>query len=290
MNRRVEGATRDAGATAGTAALTLALDQTELVQEKVEECAAELSLLNMACQQELADSPPSPCIELAIHQSDAVQLKVQACVDELATINDVLTEEIEERKDLEHELSITNNALQKSRIQEKRARHIAMHDAVTGLPTLTLFQDRLQNAIEQARRHEWRLAVMFIDLDGFKSINDTHGHDIGDQLLKLVARRLRTAVRGGDTVCRRSGDEFLILMLEAKSEANAANFAEKIIAHVAQPCELDGLALTIRFSVGIAICPDDAQTPADLLKQADIAMYTAKRLKHSPVLFSQVAA
>ncbi len=290
MKTQVDDAKRDAGPPSETTALTLALDQTELVQEKVGECAAELTLLSVACQQELADCAPSPCIELAIHQSDSVQLKVQACVAELAAINDVLTEEIEERKDLEHELSMTHSALQKSRIKEKRTRHLSLHDAVTGLPTLTLFQDRLQNAIGQARRHQWRLAVMFIDLDGFKSINDTHGHDTGDQLLKRVARRLRTAVRGGDTACRRSGDEFLVLMLEAKNEANAAIFAAKIIAQVAQPCELDGIALTVRFSVGIAIYPDDAQTPADLIKQADIAMYAAKRLKRSPVLFSQVAA
>jgi diguanylate cyclase (GGDEF)-like protein len=153
---------------------------------------------------------------------------------------------------------------------------------------MTLFKDRLENALSQAQRHDWRLAVMFIDLDAFKSINDRYGHDVGDRVLQLVARRLEALVRGGDTVSRRGGDEFLFLMLEAKDEANAVAFAGTLIERIGEACEVDGSSLTVSSSVGIALYPEDGSTAQELLKHADFAMYAAKQQKKGVVLHSQL--
>ena len=271
------------------APLIRALDQSEQVKDKVEECAAELSSVNAVLKEEIADGVPLHVVESALGMSEEVEVKVLQCAEDLATVNDTLAEEIDERKDLEHQLSKSTAALSQSKVQERKLRHLALHDAATNLPNLALFNDRLRNGLAQAKRHEWRLAVMFIDLDDFKGINDTHGHDVGDQVLRMVAQRLQTFVRGGDTVSRRGGDEFLFLMLEAKDENNAANLAAKIIDNVAQPCEVGGVNLTVRPSIGIALYPEDGQSVQELLKNADIAMYAAKQQKSGRALYGQVA-
>jgi diguanylate cyclase (GGDEF)-like protein len=131
---------------------------------------------------------------------------------------------------------------------------------------------------------------MFIDLDGFKGINDAHGHVVGDGVLQMVAQRLKALVRGGDTVSRRSGDEFLCLMLEAQDENTAANLAAKIIDHVAQPYEFEGIMVTVRPSIGIALYPEDGQSEQALLENADSAMYAAKQQKSGCALYSQIAS
>lgn len=173
-------------------------------------------------------------------------------------------------------------------MSEQAALHDALHDEITGLPNLALFNDRLRNALAQASRHGWRLAVMFIDFDDFKVINDTHGHDVGDRVLVTVADRLRSQVRSGDTVGRRSGDEFLVLMLEAKDSNSACLFAQKLITRLADPCEVDQVKLFVRASVGICMYPEDGQSAPVLLKCADLAMYAAKRQKKGCELFSRV--
>lgn len=271
------------------APLTRALDQSEQVRDKVEECAAELSSVNAVLKEEITDGVPLDQVERALDMSEGVEVKVQQCAEDLAAVNDALAEEIDERKDLEHQLSKTTAALSRSKAQERKSRHLALHDPVTGLSNLTLFNDRLRNGLAQAQRHGWRLAVMFIDLDEFKGINDRHGHDIGDRVLQMAAQRLQTFVRGGDTISRRGGDEFLFLMLEAKDETNAANLAAKIIDNVAQPCEVEGVKLTVRSSIGIALYPEDGQSVQELLKNADIAMYAAKQQKSGRALYSRVA-
>lgn len=165
-----------------------------------------------------------------------------------------------------------------------RARHEALHDDITGLPNATLFKDRLKHALAQARRHSWQAAVMFIDLDGFKKVNDTHGHDIGDAELRMVADRLKEFVRGGDTVSRRSGDEFLFVMLEAQNEDNARTMAQRIISVIASPAVVDGVEISVQASIGLAMFPEHGTTAAALLKHADLAMYQAKRQSSGAVL------
>ncbi|MEP7225741.1 MAG: GGDEF domain-containing protein [Gemmatimonadales bacterium] len=271
------------------APLIRALDQSEQVKDKVEQCAVELSSVNAVLKEEITDGVPLDQVERALDMSEEVEVKVQQCAEDLATVNDALAEEIDERNNMERQLLKSAAALSQSKVQERKLRHLALHDATTSLPNLALFNDRLRNGLAQAKRHEWRLAVMFIDLDDFKGINDAHGHDVGDQVLQLVAQRLQTFVRGGDTVSRRGGDEFLFLMLEAKDENNAANLAAKIIDNVAQPCEVEGVKLTVRASIGIAVYPEDGRSVQELLKNADIAMYAAKQQKSGRALYGQVA-
>jgi diguanylate cyclase (GGDEF)-like protein len=264
--------------------LVNALNQSEEIKDKVEECAQELSSVNAILKEEIIDKLPLEQVERALHQSEQVEDKVRECADDLSLVNQALTEEIRERRKLERKLAVsqieladTQAELSDTQAQEKRARHLAFHDVVTGLPNRNLFNDRLRNALSQARRHSWRLAVMFIDLDKFKVINDSYGHVSGDKVLKIVAERLQTLVRDADTVGRQGGDEFLYLMLEVKDDADAAHAARKIIECIAQPCEFDGLKLTVKPSIGIAFYPEDGRSALVLVKNADSAMYKAKQ-------------
>jgi diguanylate cyclase (GGDEF)-like protein/PAS domain S-box-containing protein len=152
----------------------------------------------------------------------------------------------------------------------------AYHDLLTGLPNRALFKDRLAQAIANARRHGLLLAVMFLDLDRFKSVNDTLGHLVGDELLQLVSQRLRHCLREGDTLARIGGDEFMLLLPHIRTRDNAAYIAEKILAALKTPFHLNGHELYISASIGIAIYPDDGITHETLIKHADIAMYSAK--------------
>lgn len=269
--------------------LARVLDQSENVQDKVEEAGEDLANVNATLKQDPAMTGAQRReVKQALAKSAQVEVKVQESADELVSVNNALAEEIDERADLEHQLSRSKTALSASRAQEKQSRHDALHDGVTGLSNLTLFKDRLENALSQAKRHDWRLAVMFIDLDAFKSINDRYGHDVGDRVLQLVARRLEALVRAGDTVSRRGGDEFLFLMLEAKDEVNAVNFAGMLIERIGEACEVDGASLTVSSSIGIAMYPEDGRTAQELLKHADLAMYAAKQQKIGVVLHSQM--
>ena len=264
--------------------LVMALNQSEQVKGKVEECAQELSSINEVLKQGVTEHLPLEQVEQALAQSKDVEVKSQEAADDLSLVNRALGKEISERKTLERELveskielADTQAQLSDTQVQEKEARHSSLHDAVTGLPNRVLLADRLQNALAQAGRHAWRFAVMFIDLDRFKNINDSHGHDAGDKVLKLVAQRLQSSVRGADSVGRQGGDEFLYLMLEVNDETDVANAAAKLIENISQPCEFDGLKLTVKPSIGIALYPLDGKSASVLLKNADTAMYRAKQ-------------
>ncbi len=261
------------------APLSRALGQAEQVHDKVEQAAVDLSSVNAVLKDEIAQGVPLAKVETALDQSEVIEVHIQEAAADLVAVNDALADEIDERRHLEDQLSESDAALSQSRADERRSRHSALHDAVTGLPNLTLFHDRLSNALAQAERHAWLLAVMFIDLDDFKGVNDTHGHDTGDRVLQVVAQRLQAIVRAGDTVSRRSGDEFLVLMLEAKDRSNVAAFAARITDRVAEACDVDGAKVTVRASIGIALYPEDGRSAQVLLKYADAAMYSAKQQK-----------
>jgi diguanylate cyclase (GGDEF)-like protein len=154
--------------------------------------------------------------------------------------------------------------------------HLAYHDTLTNLPNRNLLQDRLQMAIIQAKRINDIVAVMFLDLDSFKSINDTLGHHVGDLLLKAVADRLTWCIRKGDTVARMGGDEFMVILPDLGHALNAATIANKIIYTLQQPFSICGYKLSTTASIGISIYPLDADDKDSLIKQADIAMYLAK--------------
>jgi diguanylate cyclase (GGDEF)-like protein/PAS domain S-box-containing protein len=152
----------------------------------------------------------------------------------------------------------------------------AYHDLLTGLPNRALFNDRVSQAISQARRHGQALAVMFLDMDRFKVVNDTLGHLVGDGLLQGMAQRLRGSLREGDTLARIGGDEFMLLLPHVRSRDNAAFIAQKIIASLKHPFYIDGHEIYSGMSIGIAIYPDDGDTLETLIKHADLAMYHAK--------------
>lgn len=159
---------------------------------------------------------------------------------------------------------------------EERIRHMAQHDALTDLPNRALFSNRLQHELARARRHGERFALIFLDLDKFKPINDNFGHATGDRLLQEVAQRLRDAIRASDTVGRIGGDEFVVLMPELAGSGDALGLAEKIRSILRQPFFIDGRELVISCSLGIAIYPDDGADEIELSRSADEAMYRAK--------------
>jgi diguanylate cyclase (GGDEF)-like protein/PAS domain S-box-containing protein len=158
----------------------------------------------------------------------------------------------------------------------KKLARLALHDTLTDLPNRTLFGDRLDQALARADRNGNSVAVLFVDLDRFKPVNDSLGHAAGDQLLQAVAGRLRTCVRSSDTICRYGGDEFLILLAYVASHEDAAVCADKVKSAFDTPYEINAQKLCLTSSIGIATFPEDALDAVTLLKCADIAMYEAK--------------
>ncbi len=161
--------------------------------------------------------------------------------------------------------------------QQEAVQYLAYHDTLTGLPNRRLLIDRLELALGLAERHGRNLALMFLDLDHFKQINDCYGHEGGDELLKGVARRLATATRDTDTIARQSGDEFVILLPEIDSAADAEQVAQRILGALRAPLPVQGQTLAASVSIGIALYPGDADSADGLMRQADLAMYAAKQ-------------
>jgi diguanylate cyclase len=153
----------------------------------------------------------------------------------------------------------------------------SQRDLLTNIPNRVLMLERLESAIISARRRKNRIAVLFLDLDHFKEINDTLGHATGDKVLQLVASRLEAAIRESDTACRYGGDEFLILLAEISQSADAEQIAEKIIKALEVPACIDDKTLHLAISIGIAIYPDDGKDAAALIDCADKAMYFSKK-------------
>jgi diguanylate cyclase len=183
------------------------------------------------------------------------------------------------RKKLE-ELEETNSYLRRELVEVETkaatANHLAYHDALTGLPNRRLLLDRLNQAIAQASRQKKHVALVFLDVDGFKQINDKLGHTNGDKLLQGVAQRLCACLRAGDTACRYGGDEFVVMLPEVEGGQSAAVVEQKIRAQLATPYVVDGVLVTVTLSTGTAVYPVDANDRWDLIKMADLAMYNAK--------------
>lgn len=178
------------------------------------------------------------------------------------------------------ELSADNDALQAqiaARTQaELHAQHLADHDALTGLPNRRLLEDRLARAIVSSQRNGRQSAVMFVDLDRFKAVNDALGHAAGDLVLKEMAQRLVGQLREADTVCRIGGDEFVVVLPEIKHASDAAQVARKVLEQLSRPVPYEGRELTVTPSIGISVYPSDGEDAAALIRNADAAMYHAK--------------
>ncbi len=170
-----------------------------------------------------------------------------------------------------------------------RLLRVAYHDLLTGLPNRILFQDRLGQGIALAKRGNSYCALIFMDLNCFKPVNDTYGHPVGDQVLKLVADRLKQCVRESDMVARLGGDEFTIILPRVDEKNDAEMVAKKIVAALSQPFDVHGHCLQLGVSVGIAIYPDDGDNANLLLKAADDAMYHAKAVGRSAYSFAEKA-
>jgi diguanylate cyclase (GGDEF)-like protein len=182
------------------------------------------------------------------------------------------------------------NAIERTRSQ-RMLEYLAHHDVLTELPNRTLFEDRLSNALEHAHRNRQNLAVLFLDLDRFKTHNDTLGHAVGDQLLQAVAARLCGCVRASDTVARVGGDEFTILLPEIARPGDTMNVAGKVLECFRSPFPIDGRELTLTASIGVSLYPNDGEDADTLLKNADRAMYNAKEHgRNNLQLYAPVAA
>ena len=166
--------------------------------------------------------------------------------------------------------------ISQSRSMVQKMAYLAVHDSLTDLPNRVLLTERLAQAIGMANRHRKRGALLYMDLDNFKRVNDTLGHETGDQLLKLVADRLTACVRATDTVCRQGGDEFVILLAEIEQPQDAAHIAEKLRVELAMPQLIDGHELHTSMSIGISVFPDDGNNVYAVMRNADTAMFYAK--------------
>ncbi len=213
-------------------------------------------------QYELGKRSEEPLEMLGVRQDGSqvhVELSSKACLYQGQSAFVTAIRDITERKKAEESI-----------------RQQAYFDGLTGLPNRLLFHDRLGMSLEQSRRNQGRLAVMFLDLDRFKLINDTLGHNVGDQLLQGVAARISGCLRKGDTVSRLGGDEFTILLSEISSAGDAELVARKILESLAPPFQFDGHEIHASTSIGISLYPEHAQDALNLLKKADTAMYRAK--------------
>jgi diguanylate cyclase (GGDEF)-like protein len=174
-------------------------------------------------------------------------------------------------------LARTQLDFEDSRAGELHARHLALHDELTALPNRRHCRERLDEALALAAARRTTAALLYLDLDGFKTINDHHGHEIGDEVLRIVAARLSRAVRAGDIVCRLGGDEFVCLPSGPMGGPQLAHLASKLFEAVSTPLMINHLALEVRPSIGVAIYPTHAADTEALLKAADTAMYRAKQ-------------
>ena len=207
----------------------------------------------------------------------ATRASLEASRDAAEASRDALERAVAERT---LELQAANERLQAEiadrREAETRAQHLADHDALTGLPNRRLLEDRLTQALAASQRNRKQTAVVFVDLDRFKNINDTLGHSAGDLVLKEVAERLMKQLRVVDTVCRMGGDEFVVVLPEIKRASDAANVAAKILETMSHPFTVADRELNITPSIGISVFPDDGRDAESLIRNADAAMYHAK--------------
>lgn len=179
--------------------------------------------------------------------------------------------EMRMRNAIEVRLLYKATATQSRLLEEK-----ALHDPLTGLPNRRLLEDRIETAMQYARRHQQMVAVMYMDLDGFKQVNDQHGHASGDRLLKEIAERLRSVARQEDTVARIGGDEFIMVLAEISRVEDIVRPATKILSLLETPLDIDGVPVKVTGSIGISFYPTDAEDAQTLLLRADEALYCAK--------------
>ena len=274
--------------------LTRVLSKNKQITKHIKHAATDLTSINEVLQKGVEDNIPVRTIAAAINQNEDVEHKVAGAADDLHQANIELAKEVTERVVIETELADTKTDLadvradlSKSQAKEKETRKSSLQDSLTGLPNRVSFEQDLDRGLRQAKRHGWGLAILFIDIDKFKSVNDSYGHGLGDKVLLMMANRLQSFLRNEDTVSRWGGDEFVCLLLEVKQEADVTRLAEQMVNRIAEACEFDGVVLSIRASIGIAIYPADGATAETLFKNADTAMFKAKGTEKRVVRFRE---
>jgi len=216
--------------------------------------------------------------------ANGVRAGVLECVEAMGQLQTILTHERACNHRLELDLFDARAALAQARIElvasrsdERRSRRLAMHDELTSLPNRSFFGEWIDHALVQAEPPQVGFAVLYLDLDGFKLINDAYGHDVGDELLRIIASRLARAVRAEDVVSRLGGDEFACLLTQLSDREQLSHLACKLFDAVSAPVSIGPHVLTVHPSIGIAMFPEDGATAEALLRHADAAMYHAKR-------------
>ncbi|ALX34884.2 hypothetical protein PATSB16_18640 [Pandoraea thiooxydans] len=234
--------------------------------------------------------------DAACESRRAAKENMLLCAAMLEQLHDLLLQEKARLRQLESEVCNARAALVAARAdlvgtlsEGRRVRHLALHDDLTTLPNRVFFREWLNNALLAHQKQRQTLAVLYLDLDHFKRINDAHGHHVGDELIKIVAARLARTVRIEDIVSRLGGDEFACLFSNVPDRAHLSNLAGKLFEAISAPLVIDGVAFSMRPSIGIAIYPSDGMTSTALLKNADAAMYCAKRRQTGHAFFDQMA-
>lgn len=256
--------------------LDTVLGNCKLVKMLVEESLQDLSLVDRFLTDNRAEARHHSTGNTALERSGFIEARLKEARQVLAVASRALAAEIKERRMLDHQFA----AIQE---QEATGRHRMLHDALTSMPNRILFNDRLEHGLAQSLRHGRPLAVMFIDLDGFKDVNDRYGHDMGDAVLQVIATRLQEHTRGEDTACRYGGDEFLYLLTDPGNHQSIVSIAERMIRLIQVPCNVSlhgpEVSISLGASIGISISPKDGVTVDKLVKGADAAMYHAKQRK-----------
>jgi diguanylate cyclase len=256
--------------------LTQVLGQSEHIDVLIRQSAEELRSVNAGIKHALANGDPRAGVKSALDKNEAVARQLQDASEKLTAVSRALQIGIRDRTMVDHQLAAAVE-------QEEGSRSAALHDRLTTLPNSVLFKDRLEHGISQAKRHRWLLAVMFLDLNKFKSINDTYGHQAGDAVLQAVAMRLKHVTRNEDTISRFGGDEFLCVLTQLHEQNEIAMIAAKILKAIQAPLDLrmDDVTINLRLeaAIGISMFPKDGATAAALIKRSDEAMYWAKENK-----------
>ncbi len=257
-----------------------ALYLARLVSQRIASPLTKLSLLTKGLPERLRQGvneqlwPSSRIdeIEDLIDNCRLMSQSLQLTFSDLQQAQQSLEDRVLKRTE---ELAIANQNLREN---ESHLDHLAHHDPLTDLPNRLLFKDRLEHAIANAKRNSTKVALLFLDLDRFKTINDSLGHNCGDRLLCEIAGRLQACCRGSDTVARLGGDEFILLLESVSSRAQITAVAEKVLKQVALPVAVEGHKLSTTTSIGISLWPNDAEEAEALMKAADAAMYRAKEM------------
>lgn len=260
----------------GPLSLGTTLAHCTLVKALLEASIQDLSLINRVLTNDCPETGRQATGNIAQEKATFVETRLNEAFHMLAIASQALADEIQERRILDHQFA----AIQE---QEATGRHKILHDVLTSMPNRILFHDRLENALAQSLRHGRTLAVMFIDLKGFKEINARYGNDIGDAVLQVLATRLQAHTRDGDTASRYGGNEFLYLLADPGNQQSIASIAERMIRLIQAPCNIrpggNEISISLDASIGISIAPQDGVTVDTLVNSANSAMYRTKQQK-----------